>query len=174
MWLRPQPVKFLVALLYKLDTVAAACQEALERQYGTTELESETYPFEHTDYYQDEMGRDLKKKFICLAGLHPIDCFVEFKRACLALEARWAVAGKRRINLDPAYLELSKLVVATTKNFDHRVYLAEGIYADVQLRYRHGAFVSNPWTYPDYRSPAVLDFLQRVRRRYAQQLSEQP
>lgn len=120
------------------------------------------------------MGRGLKKQFLSLEQLRPYEYLCELKSYFLTLEGRYAVQGKRRINLDPAYLELSKLVVASTKNFDHRIYIGDGIFGDVQLRFRHGRFVANDWTYPDYKTPEALQYFRQVRTRYAQQLKTGP
>jgi hypothetical protein len=86
------------------------------------------------------------------------------------LERAWSVDGRRRVNLDPGYVSLSKLVLATTKNHGHRVYLRDGIYAEVTLRYREGAFCPWPWTYPDYATAAYCALFGQIRRRYVAQL----
>jgi hypothetical protein len=78
--------------------------------------------------------------------------------------------NRRIVNIDPAYLELGKLIVASTKNFDHRVYLDKGIYADVQLRYHGGGFIANDWTYPDYRDQKIIDFFTQIRTSYLNEL----
>ncbi|HNY92028.1 MAG TPA: DUF4416 family protein, partial [bacterium] len=74
--------------------------------------------------------------------------------------------GRRRVNLDPGYSEAAKLVLATTKNFGHRIYLGQGIYGDVQLFWRKGRFQSNPWTYPDYLEAKSLEFFSALRQDY--------
>ena len=157
--------------MYRDEPAVEACKQALSERYGPIDGESEVYDFDHSRYYEREMGSDLKKQFVSFERLQPIEGLVAFKLFCQELEARWCVERRRTVNLDPAYLELAKLVVATRKNFDHRVYLGQQVYADVQLRYRDGAFLPNPWTYADYKSAPVLRFLQRVREKYHQQLS---
>ena len=87
------------------------------------------------------------------------------------LEASTAHRGRRSVNYDPGYLEAAKLVLATTKNFDHRLYLGNGIYGDVQLRFRKGAFAAMDWTYPDYQQQSVLDFFHLVRSWYLRRLA---
>jgi uncharacterized protein DUF4416 len=77
---------------------------------------------------------------------------------------------QRRINLDPGYIDLAKLVLATTKDQQHRLYLGQGIYAEVTLRFTGGRFVPWDWTYPDYRTAEYLAFFDAVRQRYRQQL----
>lgn len=117
------------------------------------------------------MGSNLSKKFVSFQPLGKIESLPERKLLTIQMEKRFSVSGKRRVNIDPAYLELAKLVVATTKNYDHRIYLGGGIYGDVQLRYRNGKFIANEWTYPDYRSPLFIDFITHVRSIYSKQLS---
>jgi hypothetical protein len=94
------------------------------------------------------------------------------KRETNALEQRWTDEGQRQVNLDPGYLSLSKLVLATTKDHGHRMYLGQGIYAEVTLRFQDGAFRAWPWTYPDYASPHYATLLAGVRERYKAQLRE--
>ena len=120
------------------------------------------------------MGPDLCKTFICFEKLFAIDCFVDYKLLSLQLESRFMRAEKRTVNIDPGYLELAKLVLASTKNFDHRVYLAKGIYADVQLRYHGGGFVANVWTYPDYKEEYVVNFFTKIRTTYLDELRKTP
>jgi hypothetical protein len=81
------------------------------------------------------------------------------------------VAGRRRVDVDPGYLTRTKLVLATTKDYAHRVYLGRGIYAEVTLSYRQGAFHPWPWTYPDYASPEYAPQLEAMRRLYLRQLA---
>ena len=118
------------------------------------------------------MGPQLTKKFFSFQTLVGMEFLVERKLFTISLEKKYALNGNRRVNIDPGYLELAKVVVATTKNFDHRVYLGRGIYGDVQLRYRGGKFVSNDWTYPDYRSPIFVQFIEAVREIYSNQLKQ--
>jgi hypothetical protein len=116
------------------------------------------------------MGANLSKQFMSFQPIHSIAAIVERKLFAIRLETQFAIDGKRRVNIDPAYLELGKLVVSTTKNYDHRIHLGNGIYGDVQLRFREGKFVANDWTYPDYRSQIFIDFINDVRRIYFNQL----
>jgi len=112
------------------------------------------------------------RRFVTFTELIDPGELVELKLHTNALEQELAVEGKRRVNLDPGYVSLAKLVLATTKNQWHRIYLAQGIYAEVTLSYQHGAWQPQPWTYPDYASPGYLDLLAGVRRRYKTQLEQ--
>jgi hypothetical protein len=168
----PDPVKYFCALTFADGDHYRESVAHLVQRYGSIEFQTAPAAFSHTAYYAAEMGDDLRKAFVCFEKLYPIDCFVDYKLLSLRLETRYAVHGKRTVNIDPGYLELAKLVLASTKNFDHRVYLGQKIYGDVQLRFRGGKFVANEWTYPDYRQQASLDFFARVRRAYLNQLRE--
>jgi hypothetical protein len=115
-----------------------------------------------------------------LAGFSPSadpSLLVEWKRACDEVERAWAAsdrfAVKRPINLDPGYVDLGKVVLASFKDFAHRIYLGQGVYAEVVLGYRRHQFESMPWTYPDYRSPEYLRFFEEVRRRLHTHCREQ-
>lgn len=140
---------------------------------GDIDHQSQEFPFIHSAYYEQEMGPNLMKQFVSFHALFDIEEFVSFKLWCVHLESEFSEAGKRRVNIDPAYLELAKLVVGTRKNFDHRIYLGSGVYGDVQLRFRKNRFVANDWTYPDYQSKSMLDFLTRVRSDFYDQLKQE-
>ena len=88
------------------------------------------------------------------------------------LETGWLDNGHRRVNIDPGYVSLSELVLATTKNHAHRIYLADGIYAEVTLHYRDGVFRGYPWTYPDYSSPPYCALFGEIRDLYRRQLHQ--
>ncbi len=168
----PPPVKFIVAVTFSNDAFLEKTKKALESEYGIIDLESPIFAFHHTRYYEKEMGSGLKKQLFSFRELGNSEKLIEFKLFSLQLEKEFSKEGKRQVNIDPGYLELSKLVLSSTKNFDHRIYLGKGVYGDVQLRYRKGQFVANEWTYPDYRSQLVLDFLITVRNGYFNRLKQ--
>jgi len=170
----PDPVKLVCGFIFVDQDVLQQAVERLQVRLGSIDLHSEIFPFTHTSYYRQEMGADLGRLFVAFE--RPIRCeqLPEIKILTNGLEenlARQTVAGKRRrINIDPGYLEASKLILASTKNFSHRVYLGRGIYAEVTLQYRGNNFEPLPWTYPDYQDVKVLDFLRRARRTYMEQV----
>lgn len=166
--IRPVPkVLPIAAIAYSDENAAERALLDFARRWGEVILRSSAYDFSRfTDYYEPEMGGGLRKFFAAFGRLVEPDAIVDMKQHAMAIEDAYRKAGNRTVNLDPGYLEYSKLVMASTKNFDHRVYLAKGIYADVQLRYRGGQFRFNDWTYPDYKSQLVLDFLNEARQHY--------
>jgi hypothetical protein len=139
---------------------------ALSRLYGTIDLESLIMPFDWTSYYEAEFGKDLKRIFLCLSELVPQDALKDIKHYTCKLEEELSSGGKRSVNIDPGILTAERLVLATGKNFPHRIYLGGGVYADLTLVYQKGSFCPLPWTYPDYASQEIIEFWNRVRRSY--------
>jgi hypothetical protein len=141
--------------------------ERLVTLYGPIALTSPDYDFTHTSYYEKSMGAELKKRFLVFDGIRPPDILPATKRATIALENELANTHRfseaRPLNLDPGLLQLGKFLLATTKDQAHRIYLSNGIYGEVTLRFQHDAFDVWPWTYADYREPFVRDFLARAR-----------
>jgi Domain of unknown function (DUF4416) len=173
--IEPPPVKLIVGLILAPQAPVMAVRRQLETAYGRIDLDTEMVPFLATRYYEREMGPELQRLFWSFEPLIAPETLAGIKRATNAVErmhARWDGQGWRRyVNLDPGYVDLAKLVLATTKDRQHRLYLGQGIYAEVTLRFTGGRFVPWEWTYPDYRTPAYLAFFDAVRRRYRQQLT---
>jgi hypothetical protein len=144
--------------------------------FGSISLQSEPYSFHHTDYYASTMGTELRKQLWVFARLAPLDSLALHKVATIRLEEEIAASGAfsevRPLNLDPGFLNLGKFMLATTKDKDHRLYLREGVFAEVTLRYCDKEYVPWPWTYADYRDDQVRDFLNRARAYYKERLNE--
>lgn len=166
----PQPVKLLVGLLGADEDLLAGARQALAERLGPLDQVSALIPFTYTRYYEAELGAGLWRQFVAVRDLADPGCLAATKHLTNALEAATAVGGRRRVNLDPGYLTPGKLVLATTKDHAHRVYLGDGIYAEVTLAYRGGRFAPWPWTYPDYASGEYSVFLLALRERYMAQL----
>ena len=140
--------------------------ESLEEAFGVIDGRSQIIDFDHTDYYAEEMGGDLQKILFSFANLIKAGNIWLAKRTAIDIEMIYRKGGRRQVNLDPGYLETSKLVLASTKNFSHRIYINQGIYAEVTLQYADGKFRSLPWTYPDYLDNAFQSFLEKTRSDY--------
>ena len=166
----PKPVKLIVSALAPSEGLLQAAREAVVAQWGAIDVESELLPFEHTAYYAREFGSTLVRRIWAFESLIDPAALTEIKHTSNQNEARWAVDGRRQINLDPGYVSLAKLVLATTKNHGHRIYLGQGIYAEVTLQYRDKAFRPWPWTYPDYGTPRYCELCAEIRQRYLDQL----
>jgi len=122
--------------------------------------------FNHTDYYAAQMGTNLKRKFISFSKAIPIQELYRIKLYTNRLETRFLMAKLRQVNIDPGYLDLAKLVLATTKDYAHRIFLGKGIFAEIALTYRANSFSPNEWTYPDYRSKEYIDIFNQIRKLY--------
>jgi hypothetical protein len=140
--------------------------EALADRVGPVDMVSAWMPFDYTRYYEDEMGGPLYRRMLAFAGLIEQDGLAGIKLITNQLEREYTKGDRRGINIDPGYLTPERLVLATGKNFTHRIYLKEGIFADLTLIYTKGDFQTLPWTYPDYADARMIRWLQQVRRRY--------
>lgn len=165
-----EPVLLVIALFSRHEEARAWARDRLEECFGPVALASPVYDFNQTDYYAATMGPELKKQLLAFARLVPPDCLAAVKRRTIELEREVAESGRfaepRPLNLDPGILNLGKFLLATTKDQAHRVYLGQGIHAEVTLHYQAGQWQPWPWTYRDYRLPLVLSFLQEARAFY--------
>jgi Domain of unknown function (DUF4416) len=172
----PAPVLLIVAAFSRHDSALLWARTALVDAFGPVGLTSEPLPFEQTRYYEPTMGANLRKQFLTFETLMDAAELPAAKLRTNALERRLAATGgypePRPLNLDPGILNLGKFMLATTKDQAHRVYLRDGIFAEVTLRFEHGAFEPWPWTYADYRTPHVQQFLLEARSYYKRRLQE--
>ncbi|MEW6202990.1 MAG: DUF4416 family protein [bacterium] len=170
----PPPVNLITGVIYADIEVELAVKKHLVNIFGEIELEADLPPFNHTKYYEEEIGGNLNRKFYSFRKLIQPDEIVEIKLRTNEIEKEYAITDgeviKRRINLDPGYVDASKLVLATTKNYTHRVYLRDGIYAEVTLKFHKKSFRPWDWTYPDYRTDDYIAFFNEVRRVYREKL----
>jgi hypothetical protein len=171
----PEPVKLFAALLTSQESLLLQITDDLARAFGPIDAASATFPWEVTDYYRDEMGPSLLRQFVAFERLVAAGTLAEIKLTTQKLEANYLHVGEsggRCVNVDPGYLEASKVVLASTKNAAHRVYLQGGIFAESTLHYRHGSFEPFEHTYPDYRWPETRAFFAAARSLYLGQLRE--
>jgi len=165
----PLPVKLIAGMFTANTELLEEAKVRLSQEFGPIDYESELLPFDHTTYYAAEFGENLKRRFVAFAELVHPERLAEIKLLTNAMEIEWAVEGKRRINIDPGYVSHAKLVLATTKNHAHRIYLGQGIYAEVTLHFRSGTFQPWPWTYPDYASLPLIAIFNHIRGLYVKQ-----
>jgi hypothetical protein len=167
-----------VAAFSRHAELLALARRRLEGDYGPVALASAEYAFDQTAYYEPTMGPGLRKRLWAFERLVDPAVLPEIKHHTNALEQALAAETHfpepRPVNLDPGYLTLAKLVLATTKDQAHRLYLRDGIFAEVTLHFRDGRFQPWPWTYADYRLPEVLAFLAEARAWYRQRLARGP
>ena len=150
----PNRVLLIVAACSRHDRALAWARERWVEGYGPIALESESFAFIETDYYTSTMGADLKKQFFVSTKLVDPGLLAGVKLQTNRWEADYADfadhSEPRPLNLDPGYITLAKLLLASTKDHAHRIYLGSGIYAEVTLNYRHRGWRRLDWTYPDY------------------------
>jgi hypothetical protein len=161
---RPMPPTLLViGVLSAPDFAWPPLLAALREAFGPEAFVRGPLAFDQTTYYEAEMGAPLQRRFAAMAAPFDAGRLAAAKLATNAIEARFAAAGKRRVNLDPGALSLFNFVLATGKGFTHRPYLGDGIYADLTLIWQNGGWQDLPWTYPDYRSAPVKTILTECR-----------
>lgn len=169
----PQPVKLIASILGADMQAADHVIANMRQKFGDTDYVSHALKFDCTDYYEPEMGSGLQRRLISFATLIMPDELPTIKLATNELEDTFAgAAGKRTLNIDPGYIALCHIILATGKAFTHRPYLRAGIYADMTLIYRAGRFQTLEWTFPDYGSEEMLKILTMLRERYFNQLKQ--
>ncbi len=166
------PVKLLASVIYRENEFLEYAEEALIKTFGAVGQLEEIYPFEFTDYYENEFGKELKRKILCFEKLVELENISDVKLRTNKMEMETCLDGKRRANIDPGYLTEAKLALLTTKDFMHRIYLGQGIFAENTLFYRNGSFCAYPWTYPDYAASDLISYFNKLREIYRKDLSE--
>lgn len=168
----PPPVKFFVATLYQEEKFLESVLKPLIEYFGDLEWKSTPLPFSYTNYYQD-IGENLVRVFLVFKPLLDPGRLAEAKCFTNQLEKTTGDEHKpRKINLDPGYFDGGKIVLATTKNFSHRVYIGKGIFAEATIKWERGDFRPFPYTYPDYASPEYRPILYKIRALYCSSLKE--
>ena len=167
---KPTRVKLIVGLISPQESKFSKASKLLEQKYGPIDLKSPVMGFMHTNYYEKEFGSNLKRIFLSFKKLIDIKNLYKSKLDTQKIEKRLSSKLKRQVNIDPGYITLGKLVLFTTKNYSHRIYLNRGIYAEVTLRFEENSFTPWSWTYPDYRTNEYIDFFNKVRKVYKTQL----
>lgn len=163
----PRPAKLVIGLFMKDRALFEPLVAELVSEFGTLDLISRWLPFDYTAYYEQEMGTPLFRRLLAFHSLIDQLALAGIKLATNRLEDQYTDNGRRRVNIDPGYLLYERFVLASGKNFSHRIYIGKKIYADLTLIYQRGAFETLPWTYPDYADRPIISFLEKVRARYA-------
>ncbi|MEF8822943.1 MAG: DUF4416 family protein [Desulfohalobiaceae bacterium] len=168
----PAPVQPVVSVFGRdWDAFWPGLLREMEEVLGPAEDVTEPFPFTETDYYDNELGTPIHRRIIAFEGLIDPLRLVDIKLAFNDLEAEYLREdGTRRVNIDSGILSLERLVLATGKEFGHRIYLGRGIWADLTLLFQRGGWRTLPWTYPDYAGERVQSILTRVRSAYKAKL----
>jgi len=183
----PKPVKLIVAMLGQREADFDLAQNQMQKLWGAIDLQSDLLSFEHSSYYEKEMGSRLLRKLVSFTELIDPGSLAAIKHQSNQLEIQFANTARdqssdpdselspvltRNVNLDPGYVEPGKLVLATTKNYSHRLYIGQSMYAEATLHYYKGQWQPWPYTYPDYAGGDYFPFLNQVRQRLLEQLQQ--
>jgi len=163
----PKPAKLIASLFLKEKQLLPSVVKDLTGALGSLDQVSGWFPFDYTSYYEPEIGKPLFRRILVFQGLIELDALVAIKHATNDIEKQYTENGRRRVNIDPGYMNHARFVLATGKDYTHRIYIGKCIYADLTLIYQQGAFQPLPWTYPDYAAEGMRDYLNRVRGKYS-------
>lgn len=170
----PKPVRYFASIIYQAQVNIPEVEKKLISDLGDILIKTDPNPFLHTTYYEKEMGGNLLRYFILFRPLRNRDELPTIKLTTNDLEAAMSLQGRRTFNIDPGYLSLEQVILATTKGYAHRIYLNRGIYGDLTLMYANGTFGPLPWTYPDYGGNEILSMLNCWREDYKGDLRNMP
>ncbi|GBU25678.1 hypothetical protein R83H12_02507 [Fibrobacteria bacterium R8-3-H12] len=159
----PLPVRLIVGVLAANMELAGKAKQKLIERFGAVDLEMPPVPFAHTNYYKNELGSSPIRFFLSFENKIERETIAAIKLETNEMEKIW----NRAVNLDPGYMTLGQFFLATTKDQRHRIYLGQGIFAEVTLYFENGHFHPFDWTYPDYRSEPYIKFLEKARERFA-------
>ncbi len=171
----PNPVKLIFSIISSEDNLFREAKNLLISFFGIVDLESDFQPFDYTSYYRDEMGDELRQKLISFQKLILPDQLSQIKISSNKWEFLFGINDgcfdasaerRRKVNLDPGYITLSKFILASTKDGPARIYLKEGIYAEITLRFVNGTYRPLEWTYRNYQTELYISFLNKVRELY--------
>ena len=167
----PQPVQLIAGLLYSQGCVQFdGVMRALQKRCGICCHAGDPFLFDCTHYYDDELGQPVMRQYISFDQLIDPGSLAEIKVLTNEIESGFSCNGNRTVNVDPGYITLSSLVLASTKEASYRVYIGKGIYAQTMLQYMQKTYVPLPWTYTDYKMEQSIAFFNMVRQRYHAQL----
>ncbi|MDY6970935.1 MAG: DUF4416 family protein [Thermodesulfobacteriota bacterium] len=168
----PGRVKLISSLFSPEEETIAEAIEQLCETYGPVDWISPELFFDRTKYYAGEMGWPLYRRFISFSELVSADSLVDTKLRTNQVEQQYLLNGNRRVNIDPGFISLERLILATGKNYVHRVYLSKGIYADLTLIFQNASYRPLEWTFKDYADKKTIGFFNEIRNRYMSQLRE--
>ncbi len=172
----PAPVQLVAGILANPGEGLDGARRRVEAAWGPVETASPVWEHTFTDYYRDEMGEGLLRQLVAFEGLREVEGLWRVKVESNEMEREVSEVSRARVrrpvNIDPGYIMMSRLVLFTTKDFSHRIYVGGGVYAENTLVWRGGGFQTQEWTYPDYGSKEYGEFFAGVRERYAGKLKE--
>lgn len=167
-------MKLVCGILCAAQERAVQARQDLLEEFGPLDYCSDFMDFKFTDYYCKEMGSPLYRQFVSFERLVDPAKLAEIKVRTNALEERYVQDGRRMVNLDPGYLNSTAYVLATSKNYAHRIYLGSGVFAQQELLFERKRIRTLDWTYPDYRSVQYHEIFKLLRTKYLNQLTSSP
>ena len=168
---KPKPAKLVIGAFLKEKRRMYSVVNDLTEAFGSIDMVSRWFPFNFTTYYEPEMGAPLFRRMFGFETLIEQDDLAKIKIFTNNLELKYSKDHKRVVNIDPGYMLRERFVLATGKNYTHRIYIGKRIYADLTLIYTKGRFRVLPWTYPDYAQENMLAYLEQVRNKYVLDLN---
>jgi len=140
---RIKPVKLIAGFIYRQDHPLKKAEGMLLKKFGQFDFKSKPIPFDMTDYYREEFGTGLRRVFVSFRKLINPASISRVKNITNNIEAKLSFKSKRSVNIDPGYLDLAKVLLASTKDYSHRVYLDKGVFAEVTLSFKGNSFTPN-------------------------------
>jgi len=159
----PRTVQFFTSIIFKDNECIDSVERDIRNEIGNIIERTAFMSFKYTRYYEKEMGSNLSRIFLLFEPLFQREHLPEIKIKTNIIETSLALEGKRIVNIDPGYISLENVVLATTKGYAHRVYLNSGIYAELTLIYHNNTYRPVEWTYPDYGSEEIVAIFNRWR-----------
>lgn len=166
----PEEACLVMGVLYVADDIRVKADKILTEKYGPFLMVSDVIDFNYTTYYNEEMGEGIKRVYYAFETLIKKDSLADIKCMTNTIENDFSSDGKRSINLDPGYLDMSKLILASAKDFSHRIYLRDGIYGEITFIFHKNGSQFLPWSYADYKDTPAQKFFYAVREMYHKQL----
>ena len=163
--------KLVIGVIYADQQWLMKAKSAIQRQSWEIQHQSQEFHFDQTEYYSIEMGEGLKRCFLSIKGLQSLEFSADWKLKTAEIEQHLSNKGKRKINLDPGYLDLSRVVLLSGKEGSHKIYLRNGVWADLVLLKDKGGYRHFPWTFPDIRTGCYDEFFLQLRAEYKKEKS---
>jgi hypothetical protein len=161
----PKPALLFTGILYSDKSYLSKAKESLLKIFGSTLLETPPVSWDYSEYYKEEIGSPIMRTFIFFKNLINPTEIADIKLRTNDIETSLSIDGKRKVNLDPGYLTLANVVLATTKGYSHRIYLGKGIYGEVSLLYKEKdrTFIPHIFTYSDYQDKKCIEMFIKAR-----------
>lgn len=168
--LKPKFVKLIFGFIFKEEALLNSAETILNKHFGAIDFISPVFSFNYTRYYEKEFGMELSRLFVSFKKLINPEELSKIKVFSNKIEKKLSNGNKRTINIDPGYIDLAKLILASTKDYSHRIYLGKGIFAETTLLFEGKSYKPWPWTYPDYASEEYISVFNKIRGIYAAQI----